>query len=689
MVVLPVTGSAQSSQRGAVLEYKGAESKTPLSGVSVSASNAGSVISDEQGEFTLQFRTLHAGDAIQFRRIERSGYEVMNTEALEAARIARVSAQGQNTAAAQGQTLSIVMVRRETLQKLRDGYRKVATQRYEKQLHASEAEIERLRREGKLAEEQYNERMNALEEEYEEKLSKLENYIDRFARVDLSDLDADEQKIIDLVQAGDFDEALRLYDSQNLADRLRQSREDQKKLTAARDQIAEAARQKAIENARLRQSIDRQIVLLMMAGGEENLMKVHEIRHQVFLADTTDVSSRTEYANSLVQHNMTPEAITLLNAGIASTTDSLRLSMMYLALTSCHYEINQFAEAMTSLRKADALMQPFSTREPQVCSQHLPTVYFGYLLQTENLSSAETAEIVDRAISQWNPDTLNVRSVDKYCLLLKRLTEHYLVTADHEKAVWAAREGMKLGEIMQRRWPWTTTYVDNCAFSASSFALEGMHEEMIQSASTYIELLRPLLNAWSSTSKVLLVLENSFYTLEALEMYQEYALADSLLSLMEQAQVMQILEKKYSSNITVKESSGRYRLEEAMVRLAQGRIEEAETIAVKALDRIASTEIGAYYIGHMRPGTMGRIRLAQGRYKEAESLYQEAIAQSKAIYDADPNDFDADTVCRYYIGLSEVYRAQGDQKSARKVLKLAKKYAAYGYDHQLINNIKN
>ena len=80
---------AQSVQSGLVLEYNGSLQKTPLSDVVITAGNAPIVTSDAEGQFSLSFRTLHAGDAIQFRRIERAGYEVMNTEALEAARVAR------------------------------------------------------------------------------------------------------------------------------------------------------------------------------------------------------------------------------------------------------------------------------------------------------------------------------------------------------------------------------------------------------------------------------------------------------------------------------------------------------------------------------------------------------------------------------------------------------------------------
>ena len=117
---------SQSVQRGQVLEYQGTNPKTPLPRVHIAATNASATQSDADGHFTLQFRTLHAGDAIQFRRIELSGYEVMNSEALEVARVARPQGVSDDEA-----PLRIIMAQRETLRRLREGYRAVSQQRYE------------------------------------------------------------------------------------------------------------------------------------------------------------------------------------------------------------------------------------------------------------------------------------------------------------------------------------------------------------------------------------------------------------------------------------------------------------------------------------------------------------------------------------------------------------------------------
>jgi len=72
-----------------VKQYNQKDEKTPLSGVEVVVSNAGSQVSDEKGQFTLTFRTLKPGDNVKLISARKSGFELMNKEAVEQWRISR------------------------------------------------------------------------------------------------------------------------------------------------------------------------------------------------------------------------------------------------------------------------------------------------------------------------------------------------------------------------------------------------------------------------------------------------------------------------------------------------------------------------------------------------------------------------------------------------------------------------
>ncbi len=243
---------AQAVQNGRVVQYNGKDGKTPLMNVSVSAVGAPAVRSDADGLFALQFRTLHAGDAIQFRRVELAGYEVMNTEALAAARVANTS--GDDAA----EPFVIVMCKSNELSRLRDGYRDVATARYQKQLEEAQAQLQRLKKEGKMQQAEYDKQLDALEEKYEAQMQTLDTYVDKFARIDLSELDEAEAQIIALVQEGKIDEAIARYDAQNLTQRLQQGVQEQRQLTRDVQTVDQAIDQKKVEGQRIERNIEKQ-----------------------------------------------------------------------------------------------------------------------------------------------------------------------------------------------------------------------------------------------------------------------------------------------------------------------------------------------------------------------------------------------------------------------------------------------
>ena len=243
---------AQAVQNGRVVQYNGKEGKTPLMNVSVSAVGAPAVRSDADGLFALQFRTLHAGDAIQFRRVELAGYEVMNTEALAAARVAKTSGD------AATEPFVIVMCKSNELSRLRDGYRDVATARYQKQLEEAQAQLQRLKKEGKMQQAEYDKQLDALEEKYEAQMRTLDTYVDKFARIDLSELDEAEAQIIALVQEGKIDEAIARYEEQNLTQRLQQGVQEQRQLTRDVQTVDQAIDQKKVEGQRIERNIEKQ-----------------------------------------------------------------------------------------------------------------------------------------------------------------------------------------------------------------------------------------------------------------------------------------------------------------------------------------------------------------------------------------------------------------------------------------------
>lgn len=661
-------------------EYRGKEAKTPLRGVSVTAANAGSVMSDEQGRLSLQFRTLKVGDPIQFRRIDMAGYEVMNSDVLESARIAR-----QGVASS---SLPIVMAPTKLLRQLRDGYRSVAAKRYEKQLSIAMDEIEQLRKVSAMSEAEFNQRMDSLEEDYEEKLTRLETYIDKFARIDLSDLDAEEQQIISLVHDGNFEEALSIYDRQQLAERLKKSRIDREKLVSAREKIAAAERQKETENERLRQSIDRQITLLRMAGGEENYEKIYQLQYETFLADTTHWEARRTYAKSLYEQTRYEESLQVLANGIASTTDDYAKGMMMLDAMDTYWNAEAYDEAMQYVRQADSLLFPLRESHYTVLTRALPGYSFIELQYAINVSRDfdKCQQIVDRVLQYWSPDTLSVQSMALYSELLSNMSDYHSLVLDHEQSLRDIRENIALGQICHRKAPWTNILSDIYASACSTFAIEGLRDEAVDAALHNLQLTEQMLQkAKASFSKS--AVTYYYMLLDALTQLEEYELADSVMSSQSKYQVFDYVADHHPGmyDYLIELS----RLNYVHVLLSKGMIEEAYSTVETVLAKLDPIEEVADDLPYLRPGILAKVRWKQGRKAEAEKLYEEAIEASKVSYkDAGEDGWSADTVCRFLCQFAQLKYESGAKKEGDRLLKQATDYSVFESDRLMIEKIK-
>lgn len=243
------TAWAQSEQRVEVLEYNGREQKTPLEHVEVAVTGAATVATDSHGQVTLRFRQLKAGDPVQVRRVELAGYEVFNVEALE------------QWAVSPSATFTIVMCRSDRFRQMCDQYSSAASESYARQLKRDKERLANERKAGKMKQEEYERQLQAVQDAYDEQLEQLDVYVERFARIDLSELSEDEAAIIALVQQGQIDEAIARYEQLNLLDAYRQQSDDLRQIGAARDSLADIREAKDETRDSLRHILEQQATL--------------------------------------------------------------------------------------------------------------------------------------------------------------------------------------------------------------------------------------------------------------------------------------------------------------------------------------------------------------------------------------------------------------------------------------------
>ena len=281
----------QAIQPCIVKQYNRKMPKTPLSGVEVIVSNAGSQISASDGKLVLNFRTLKPGDKVNLISAQKSGFEVMNTEAVEQWFISR-----DQTA------FEMVMVNSEDFARLKKNLTEASTESYRTKYRQAMLELEQQKKAGRLKEEEFSRKCDTLETSYKNQLKNLGNYIDQFARIDLCKVSVEEQHILEMVEQGKIDDAVKAYEELDITSKLRQARENKKNLSEAKARIEEeeTRQDQAIKELKAKQ--EREIATLKLAGGKDNYDKIARLLKENALADSTDIIAIRNYANfSLLQ----------------------------------------------------------------------------------------------------------------------------------------------------------------------------------------------------------------------------------------------------------------------------------------------------------------------------------------------------------------------------------------------------
>lgn len=242
--LLSATAWAQSTQPVQILEYNGKEAKTPMQGVGLSVNNAASAMSDAQGLLTLTFRTLHAGDPVVIRRIEKAGYEVFNLEAVEQWNISP------------RETFQLVICKSDKIRQLCEVYNQAASESYGKQLQQEKERLAEDLKAGKLKEEEYKAELQKTEDFFAQQLENLDLYVEKFAHFDLSELSKEEQAIIELVQQGKIDEAISRYEQMDLLSKYQEQSKEIKSIRNTQDSLSVIREEKVIARDSIKSTID-------------------------------------------------------------------------------------------------------------------------------------------------------------------------------------------------------------------------------------------------------------------------------------------------------------------------------------------------------------------------------------------------------------------------------------------------
>lgn len=428
---------SQSTQSGFVKEYNERLEKTPLNLVEISISNAASTVSDDNGNFILQFRTLKPGDKVNVRRIEKLGYEIFNKEALEQWFISR-----------ENRPFTIVMCKSEKFKRIRDNYSRVSSASYEKQLKKEEAKLAAERKSGKLKEEDYQKALKKLNDDYDRQLDNLDNYIDHFARIDLSELSSTEAEIIELVQRGEIEKAIHLYEQQNLEEKYKHQVIVSQKAKAAIDTLTLIRQQSSVSRDSIFISIKRKNEMLRLAGGKDNYNKIGQSLKEIAMADTTYYDAVYEYALFCLDTNVYDDAEHYLKMCLGLTTDSVTLSDIYNRLGSICEQTNRTEASKAYFLSAMDLLKESDGKAKIGTLNNNLGVLFMHLRQFDDASSYFHKAIT---IREELLDTLNTESIYELTCSYNNLGQLQMNLNSYEVSEHLYIKALALDSLLKRK----------------------------------------------------------------------------------------------------------------------------------------------------------------------------------------------------------------------------------------------
>lgn len=177
------------------------------------------VLSDENGEFSIEIPGKHDGDPIVFLRIQKNGYELKDKDFI-----------GRQHVCSSRVPLVVLMVDQKQLaadkKRIEDNAYRVAEENYQKKL----AELEQQKASAAIAASAYYQELQELERQYESYLSLIGDMADRYARTDYDQLDSIDYQINICIENGELDRADSLihtvFDPETVLERNRAAKQE-------------------------------------------------------------------------------------------------------------------------------------------------------------------------------------------------------------------------------------------------------------------------------------------------------------------------------------------------------------------------------------------------------------------------------------------------------------------------------
>lgn len=354
-ILLPCTLplSAQVRQTGQVtLQNSG---KQPLAGVQVRAMGAVPASSDVEGNFNLHFNKARPGQLLLLDEVYKEGYELVNEQALK-----------QWTVSA-ARPLPIVMCPKGQLAAAQEKYYEIGKQHNMERYAQACRQLEEQLKQNRISTEAYNAELDKLSATYLRTMEQLEAYAYAMACYNRDDLNQTSVNALALVEAGQVDEALELYEQAQLG----------KLYTGLDKRLEQEAREMEAMLPSLRLNAD----ICLFAGGEENIRKAQNIYEAIALSDTTNAAYATDYAAFLSDNlYMLQEAQQWQRLALRHSTDSLQLAELYSGIAMLDTYLQEPKECADYLEKADKIYSALARQEDYAQDAYFNMSYASHII---------------------------------------------------------------------------------------------------------------------------------------------------------------------------------------------------------------------------------------------------------------------------------------------------------------------
>ena len=280
-------------QKGfAVLQNSG---KKGLSNVSINIDNAIPTTSDVNGEFAIEVPNHNPGNRLIVQDISHPKYLLVNKREVE------------NWVYSPQKNYRIDFCPPDEYYSRVDNYYHIGNDNYKNELQKKLDELEELKRDAKLRQEDYAKKYQELYNNYNAQTRELGGYCEMLAAVNVDFLDTLELTAINYVDAGRIDLAISIYEHANL-----------------KEKYENAINQHRTINEELREAIpqlDRYFTILMLKGGDEQIENAGKILKLIADYDTLNEKRNREYIDFTIGHRKYDIALKYINRTLSYIKD--------------------------------------------------------------------------------------------------------------------------------------------------------------------------------------------------------------------------------------------------------------------------------------------------------------------------------------------------------------------------------